>query len=305
MSVTTYLSTSCQVLSICILHLVIMNNIEQWRIDSAPWHFLKAGKGGGWVSSAFESQWHQWTVKRSLCALAVLTGGWSICLWCPYLYICTGISWYFLIEQWRDYSLLCQCWLGGPSAFESQWHQWTVKRSLFGLASVLLGGSICLWCPYLYICTGIHLPLVSTCFLYALVFPYIFLLFVCFELALIGDIKKHRVHSACWQFLLGGPSAFESQWHQWTVKRSLCALAVLTGGSICLWCLYLYICTGISYIVRFTWCHNDISLYLPISWLFWMGSHWLHWKAKSSLWALAVLKGGGSPGGSSTDTHTN
>ena len=122
--------------------------------------------------SAFESQWHQWTVKRSLCALAVLTGG-SICLWCPYLYICTGISWYFLIEQWRDYSVLWQCWLGG---------------------------SICLWCPYLYICTGIHLPLVSTCFLYALVFPYIFLLFDCFELALIGDIEKCRVHSACWQF---------------------------------------------------------------------------------------------------------
>ena len=78
--------------------------------------------------------------------------------------------------------------------------------------SVNWGGSICLWCPYLYICTGIHLPLVSTCFLYALVFPYIFLLFDCFELALIGNIEKHRVHSVCWQFQLGaGPSAFESQ----------------------------------------------------------------------------------------------
>ena len=137
MSVTTYLSTSCQVLSICILHLVIMNNIEQWRIDSALWHFFKG-------------------------------------------------------------------------------------RERVGL----------------------------------------------------------------------GSSAFESQWHQWTVKRSLCALAVFMGGSICLWCLYLYICTGILYIVRFTWCHTDISLYLPISWLFRMGSHWLHWKAKSSLWALAVSKGG-------------
>ena len=31
-----------------------------------------------------------------------------------------------------------------------------------------------------------------------------------------------------------------------------------------------------------------ISLYLPISWLFQMSSHWLHWKAKSSLWALPV-----------------
>ena len=47
--------------------------------------------------------------------------------------------------------------------------------------SVNQAESICLWCPYLYICTGIHLPLVSTCFLYALVFPDIFLLFDCFE----------------------------------------------------------------------------------------------------------------------------
>ena len=47
---------------------------------------------------------------------------------------------------------------------------------------------------------GVHLPLVSTCFLYALVFPYIFLLVDCFEWALIGDIEKRRVHSALWQF---------------------------------------------------------------------------------------------------------
>ena len=43
---------------------------------------------------------------------------------------------------------------------------------------------------------GVHLPLVYTCFLYALVFPYIFLLVDCFELSLIGNIEKHRVHSA-------------------------------------------------------------------------------------------------------------
>ena len=50
-------------------------------------------------------------------------------------------------------------------------------------------------------------------------------------------------------------------------------------------------------IVRFTlnlkiWARFKFSLYLPIIWLFWMGSHWLHWKAKSLLWALAVLNGG-------------
>ena len=36
-----------------------------------------------------------------------------------------------------------------------------------------------------------------------------------------------------------------------------------------------------------------ISLYLPISWLFQMSSHWPHWKAKSSLWALPVSNWGG------------
>ena len=75
---------------------------------------------------------------------------------------------------------------------------------------------------------------------------------------------------------LGGISVFMCQWQHWTVKTSLCAVSYIPGG----------------YVVRFPWCHTDISLYLPISWLFRMGSHWLHWKAKSSLWALAVSNGG-------------
>ena len=61
---------------------------------------------------------------------------------------------------------------------------------------------------------GVHLPLVSTCFLYALVFPYIFLLFDCFEWALIDCIEKCRGHSELWQFQM--------------------------GGSICLWCLHVF-----------------------------------------------------------------
>ena len=77
---------------------------------------------------------------------------------------------------------------------------------------------------------------------------------------------------------MGGISVFACQWQNGTVKRSLCALSDILGG----------------YIGRFTWCHTDISLYFPIdSWLFWMGSHWPLWKAKSSLWALAVSNGGG------------
>ena len=38
--------------------------------------------------------------------------------------------------------------------------------------------------------------------LYALVFPYIFLLFDCFEWVLIDRIVKCKVHSVLWQFLV-------------------------------------------------------------------------------------------------------
>ena len=45
--------------------------------------------------------------------------------------------------------------------------------------------------------------------LYPLVFPYIFLLFDCFEWALIDRIVKCKVHSVLWQFQ---PLAFASEW---------------------------------------------------------------------------------------------
>ena len=45
-------------------------------------------------------------------------------------------------------------------------------------------------------------------FIYALVFPYIFLLVNCFKWAPIDDIEQQRVHSVFWQFQMGGPSAF-------------------------------------------------------------------------------------------------
>ena len=44
-------------------------------------------------------------------------------------------------------------------------------------------------------------------FLYALVFPYIFLLFDCFEWVLIDCIVKCNVHSVLWQFQWGGKSS--------------------------------------------------------------------------------------------------
>ena len=41
-------------------------------------------------------------------------------------------------------------------------------------------------------------------FIYALVFPDIFLLVDCFEWALIGDMEQRRDHSVLWQFQMGG-----------------------------------------------------------------------------------------------------
>ena len=124
---------------------------------------------------------------------------------------------------------------------------------------------------------GGHLPLVSICLLYALVFPYIFLLFDCFEWALIHDIAKHRVHSVLWQFQRGVHLPLVS----------ICFLYALVFPYIfslfdCFeWALIdciekqrvhseLWQFRMGGYIVRFTlnlkiWCHTDISLYFPIS----------------------------------------
>ena len=58
--------------------------------------------------------------------------------------------------------------------------------------------------------TGIslYIPIIfhisSLSFLYALVFPYIFLLFDCFKWALIDRIVKCKVHLVLWQFQVGG-----------------------------------------------------------------------------------------------------
>ena len=116
--------------------------------------------------------------------------------------------------------------------------------------------------------------------IYALVFPYIFLLVDCFKWALIGHIEKCRVHSVLWQFqmeegdisfyiLISWLFQMGSHSSHWKVQSSLRALAVLNGGG------------GYFF-----------SLYILISWLFWMGSHWCHRTVKSWLSALAVLNGG-------------
>ena len=91
-----------------------------------------------------------------------------------------------------------------------------------------------------------------------LTFPYIFLLFDCFEWALIDCIEKCRVYSELWQFWMGGREGGRE------------------GGE------------GSSVLPGVTLTFPYIFLLFR---LFRMGTHWLHWKVKSSLWALAVSNG--------------
>ena len=121
------------------------------------------------VSTCFSMHWY------FLLSSYYLTVSNGICLW--YLHVCS-MHWYFLISS---YYLTV-----------SNGHSLTTLK---GIEFTQCSGSF-KW--------GVHLPLVSTCFLYALVFPDIFLLFDCFEWTLIDCIEKHRVHSALWQFQMGG-----------------------------------------------------------------------------------------------------
>ena len=204
-------------------------------------------------------------------------------------------------EQWRDHSVACQCRWGvylslSANDNNEQWRHHSVLCQIYG---GYIGRFT--WC---HTDISLYLPISWDV---TLTFPDIFLLVDCFAWALIDCIEKQRVHSELWQFQMGGyiirftwchtdislylPISWlfwmGSHWPHWKVKSSLWALAVLNGEG------------GEGrggYIIRFTWCYTDISLYLPISWLFRMGSHWLHWKAKSSLWALAVSNGEGGEG---------
>ena len=161
--------------------------------------------GGG--PSAFESQWQQWTVQRSLCGLMVLNGG-----------VHLPLSLNDNIEQFRDHSVVWWCWLGGPSAFKSQWQHWTVQRSLCGL-TVLTG--------------GVHLPLVSVS------------LYICTGISLYFLIIS-------WLFWMG------SHLCHWTLKISLSALAVSDRGGPSAFGIYILIYTGIFlYVDCFEWVPID------------------------------------------------
>ena len=130
--------------------------------------------------------------------------------------------------------------------------------------------------------------------IYALIFPYIFLLVDCFKWALIGHIEKCRVHSVLWQFQMGGGSIISFftfpyifllvDCFKWALIEKQRVHSVLwqfwMGGSSAFGIYMFSLCTG-------------ISLYFLISWPFRMGSHWWHWTAKSSLSGLAVSNRGG------------
>ena len=107
-----------------------------------------------------------------------------------------------------------------------------------------------------FTCVKLTFPDICLWYLYvyisALVVPYIFLLVDHFKWALIGDIEQWRVHSVLWQFWWGVHCQF------YPGKTD-------------------YFC---------------ISLYILISWLFQMGSHWWQCTVKSSLSTLAVSNGG-------------
>ena len=208
--------------------------------------------------------------------------GGTISLWYLYPYI----YWYFLISSYyltvsnwhslttmkmrRCHFLVKQFQMGGPSAFgiymfSLQWYflissyYLTVSNggSLTALKSVevtLSSGSF-RW--------GVHLPLVSTCFLYVLVFPYIFLLFDCFKWVLIDCIEKRRGHSELWQFHMG-------------------------GRTVCLWYLYPYI---YWYFLIFSNKLTAFGVYMfSLHWYFLISSYYLTVSNGRSLTALKSVE---------------
>ena len=130
----------------------------------------------------------------------------------------------------------------------SHWLHWKAKSSLWALPVSNQGGVYC----------TIHL----------VTFLYIFLLVDCFKWALIDCIEKWRVHSQLWQFQTVGV---------------YCKIHLVTF-------LYIFLLVDC-----FKWALIDHKIHL-VTFLYifllidccHMRSHWPHWKAKGSLWALPV-----------------
>ena len=182
-------------------------------------------------------------------------------------------------------------------------------------------GAICLW--YLHVFS-------------AVVFPYIFLLFDCFEWVLIDYIVKYRGHSELWQFqLVGGPSAFGvymfslcagnflissyyltvSNGHSLTALKSVevtqSSDSFIWGGTICLWYLYPYI---YWYFLIFSNKLTAFGIYMfSLHWYFLISSYYLtvsNWCSLTALKSIEVTQssdsfiwGEGVGGGGPPWTH--
>ena len=151
------------------------------------------------------------------------------------------------------------------------------------------GGPSALGIYMFSLCTGIslYLPIIW-------LFPSIFLLFDCFEWALIDCIEKQRVHSELWQFQIGGREGGRE------------------GVSICL--RYLHVFSMHWYFLISSY-YLTVVLYLPIIWLFpyifllfdcfeWvLTDHIEKWRVHSELWQFQM--GGGREGAFISFTRVN
>ena len=208
------------------------------------------------------AHWLHWKAKSSLWSLAVSNGGGGIIISFPYIFLLFDCFKWVLIDhiiKCRLHSMLWQFWMGRG-----------VHSDLWQFQIILPLVSTCL----LYVLLFPYIFLLFDCFQWALIdrienggggiiisFPYIFLLFDCFKWVLIDHIIKCRLHSMLWQFQMGRGVHLP--------LVSTCFLYALVFPYI-----FYYSAFGIY---MFALC-AVISLYLPIIWLFRMGTHWLHWK---------------------------
>ena len=153
------------------------------------------------------THWLHWKAKSSLWSLAVSNGGGGIIISFPYIFLL------FECFKWALIDCIIKCRL------HSMLWQFRMGR---GVHLPLV--STCFLYALYFLISSIILPLVSTCLLYALLFPNIFLLFDCFEWVLIDHIVKCRGHSVLWQFQMGGLSLISSYY-----------LTVLNGHSLTIW----------------------------------------------------------------------
>ena len=171
----------------------------------------------------------------------------------------------------------------------SHWLHWKVKSSLWARA-VSNGGGVIVRCTWCHTDISLYLPIIW--------------------LFRMGSHWLHwKVKSSLWALAVSNGGLNRQIYPK---SENLTSFQVFLISSY-----YLTVSNGLSLtalkseeftlssgsfkwgglILRFTlnlkiWPHFKFSLYLPIIWLFRMGSHWPHWKVKSSLWALAVSNGG-------------